>query len=237
MEKISDILDNIRERISNPLLFSFMLSWIFINWGISVALLWYDPAQLEHDHYNSIFTFIRSKLCSQNSFLQPLSFALGYTFFLPIVKNWISAFNAWNTNWGNRIISKISGDSELNKMKAENASLQKAKFDLEQFKSKLRNSQVIAGKWLYSKGEETYNIEIVSNNLYHLDKFDGKKGDRFVISNLFFDSLQNRIFFVASDPASNKSTPILVYDLDFQGNAMIGTENSTQMVRFDRLTI
>lgn len=237
MEKISDILDNIKERLTNPLLFSFILSWIFVNWEISVALLWYDPEQLERVHHSSIFTFIQSKLNWYSCIFWPFVFALLYTFLMPIIKNIINMFYAWNTNWGNRRISRISGDTELNKMQAEYISLQKVKVELEQFQTKLGDFQIIAGKWSYSKGAESYNIEITSNNLYHLDKFDGKKESRYVIANLFFDSRYNRIFFVVCDQANNTSAAIIIYDLEFQGNAMIGTENTNQMVRFDRLKV
>lgn len=103
MEKIPKILNNVKERISNPLIFSFICSWLVINWEITVSLLWYDSRQINNEGCKSIFAFIQDKLNRNNSLLYPVLFAIGYTFLMPIVKNLIRAFYSWAANWGEKL--------------------------------------------------------------------------------------------------------------------------------------
>lgn len=46
MDKISEILNSVKERVSNPLIFSFLASWLVYNWKIPVALIWFDEKQI-----------------------------------------------------------------------------------------------------------------------------------------------------------------------------------------------
>lgn len=100
MEKVKDILSNIRERFSNPLLFSFLCSWLVINWKISVGLLWYDPTQLEKHGYVSFFDLIEHNLNTNDSIYKPLIFAIAYTILAPVLKVFIKAFYSWTSKWG-----------------------------------------------------------------------------------------------------------------------------------------
>lgn len=117
MEKITEILNNVKERLSNPLLFSFACSWLIINWQIPVALLWFNTKQLEIEGYSTIFKFISSKLNYTTSILHPLLFALIYTFMIPVIRNLIQAFYSWTTKWGENWILKISQNSKVNMAK------------------------------------------------------------------------------------------------------------------------
>ena len=101
MEKIKDAVNQLFDKISNPLIFSFICSWLIINWQITVALLWYDVEQIRLAGYKTVFDFIDNKLNIQEGFLHPLTIALIYTFPLPIIKNCIRAFNTWVAKWGN----------------------------------------------------------------------------------------------------------------------------------------
>lgn len=110
MEKLSGILDNVKERITNPLFFSFIVSWIFFNWRIFVTLFWYDSPSNTEDNL-SLVDFIERNLNSVNSFWYPFAFAVGYTLFTPILKNMIAAFQAWNLKWGDRLNLRILENS------------------------------------------------------------------------------------------------------------------------------
>lgn len=117
MEKINDILDNLKERFSNPFIFSFVCSWLIFNWQITVGLIWYDPFQIEKAGYNSIFDLISQNLNFLNSFLFPFISAIIYTTLMPIVKNLISALHSWTTKWGDNWNLKIldNGKISINK--------------------------------------------------------------------------------------------------------------------------
>lgn len=112
MKKLSSILDNIKERISSPLVFSFALSWIFINWRVTVALLWYDPPKDSHGHL-SLIDYIDLQLTPCNSFWLPLLFAIAYTFASPLVRNGIKAFYTWTKKWGDKWNLNISRESKI----------------------------------------------------------------------------------------------------------------------------
>lgn len=100
MEKLKDILESIKERFTNPLFFSFICSWLVVNWQITVGLFWYDTKQIEKTGCNSIFEFITDKINLQDCLLHPLYFAIGYTFLMPTIRNVIRAFYSWTAKWG-----------------------------------------------------------------------------------------------------------------------------------------
>lgn len=103
MESIRDFISSISERFSNPLISAFCVSWIFINWQITVSLIWFDSHQIFYEGYDSIFELIRAKLNIRYYFYYPLSSALVYTFLMPIIRTYIGAFNSkiskWSENW------------------------------------------------------------------------------------------------------------------------------------------
>ncbi len=107
MEKLKDIFNNIKDRFSNPLFFSFFCAWLTCNWQITVCLFWYDPIQISKTGCNNIFEFINDKINPTDSLLNPLGFALVYTIVMPIVKNLISAFYSWTEKWGENWNLKI----------------------------------------------------------------------------------------------------------------------------------
>lgn len=113
MDKISEFFKELKDRISNPLFFSFIVGWIVVNWKIVVGLLFYSITQLEKDGYTSYQNLIitESNIC--NSFLWPFVIALGYTFLFPIIRNWIHIFNAWNQKWGTEKTLAISKDGKV----------------------------------------------------------------------------------------------------------------------------
>lgn len=117
MEKVNDIFNNLKDRFSNPLIFSFVCSWLVINWRITIALLWYDAKQFENGGKTTVFDFISSKINSDDSLWHPLFFALCYTFLIPIIKNLIKAFYSWSNKWGDNWNLKIldGGNISINK--------------------------------------------------------------------------------------------------------------------------
>jgi hypothetical protein len=113
MEKIKEIITNLSERFSSPLIFSFISSWIVINWQISISLIWYDSDQISNAGFNNIFDFINSKLNIIESFCYPLSVALIYTFIYPLLRNVIEAFIVWTESWGEKWNLSISKQSNV----------------------------------------------------------------------------------------------------------------------------
>lgn len=107
MENLSNLLKDLRDRISNPFLISFIIAWCTINWKIIIGLLFYKNEQLKIDGYSSFIDLISKSHNNKNFLMYPILIALLYTFGFPLFKNLISAFNhwvnAWGINWNMRI--------------------------------------------------------------------------------------------------------------------------------------
>ena len=113
MDKISEILNSVKERVSNPLIFSFLISWLVYNWKIPVALIWFDKEQISANGSKSIFDFIEDEWKKNGYFWIPLFIALGYTFIFPIIKNLISATQTWMSKWGENLNLRLSKDGRI----------------------------------------------------------------------------------------------------------------------------
>lgn len=113
MEKLKEIYSNIRDRFTNPLVFSFVCAWIIINWKVTVALIWYNPEEIRKTGCETIFEFISDKVNTGTGILHPFYLALGYTLLMPIVKNLISAFYTWTGTWGENWNLSISKGGKI----------------------------------------------------------------------------------------------------------------------------
>ena len=117
MEQLSNLTKNMRDRFSNPLFFSFIISWTFINWRIPIGLIMYNNAALKTDGYTSYMNLIEQNYTIQRSIILPLLTALFYTFGFPFVRNWILAFQTWiikrSTDWNLKIAA--SGQVSMEK--------------------------------------------------------------------------------------------------------------------------
>jgi hypothetical protein len=110
---LSDFLKEIKSRISNPLISSFVIAWCVCNWKIIIGLIFYKPAQLKNDGYFSYIDLITKNTGAEKNLYLPLSIAMCYTIFYPIVNNCILAFNTWIKNWGNNWNLKISKEAKI----------------------------------------------------------------------------------------------------------------------------
>lgn len=109
MDQFKDLLNNIKDRFANPLFFSFICSWLVVNWTIPISLLWYDTNQIEKAGFSSIYELILCQLSMKHGLCYPIILAFAYTILAPIFKNAVRLFytfiNQLGENW-NLIISK-----------------------------------------------------------------------------------------------------------------------------------
>lgn len=112
MEKLNEILDSIRERFSSPLIFSFLISWLIVNWQIPIAVVFYEssaPFGIPED----LLQYITAYSDGYRLLLWPTLLSLAYTFLSPIVRNIVSAFYTWTASWGNTWNLSISKESKV----------------------------------------------------------------------------------------------------------------------------
>lgn len=109
-EKVKDIYENIKDRLSNPLIFSFLCSWLVLNWKIPVALIWYDKSQFSGCGCHTIFDFIDWEWKNNGTFILPFIIAVVYTAAIPFIKNSIRIISAYAQKWGeNEEIKALKG--------------------------------------------------------------------------------------------------------------------------------
>lgn len=108
MEAITDFFKEIKSRLSNPLLGSFAISWLVINWKIPVGLIGYKQADLKVDGYNSYIDLINVNASCWLYFWKPFIWAVIYTFGFPVLKMGITAFlngvKKRSDNWNTKIL-------------------------------------------------------------------------------------------------------------------------------------
>jgi hypothetical protein len=110
MEKVSDILKTIKERISNPLIFSFIISWLLFNWEISIGLFWLSEEELKREGYKSLLDYIN---CKGANFGWPIFTALLYTIGGPLIKILVTAFHTLTSKWSDNWSLKLSEGSNV----------------------------------------------------------------------------------------------------------------------------
>ncbi len=86
METFKDFFTDLKNRAGNPLISSFVISWLVFNWKIPVALFFYNHKEVIFDGYLSYFDLITRNSVWYFTIVLPLTFAGLYTYFFPILK-------------------------------------------------------------------------------------------------------------------------------------------------------
>ena len=89
MEKIQQFFRHIGERLSNPFLFSFLISWLIANYKVIIGLCFYSISELSIDGYSSYLDLIAKSVTWWTGVLIPLIGASLYTFAFPYFKRWV----------------------------------------------------------------------------------------------------------------------------------------------------
>lgn len=80
MDTLKDFISDIKERISNPFISSFIIAWIFRNYPIIITLIFYKQSDLNRDHYTSYIDVIQKNYSENHMLWFPLVVAITYTF-------------------------------------------------------------------------------------------------------------------------------------------------------------
>lgn len=90
MEKIQDFFKHIGERLRNPFLFSYLISWLIVNYKVVVGLFFYKL-----NDYESYINLIEKETSWKTNFLYPVIGAFIYTILIPLLKREIILFHTW----------------------------------------------------------------------------------------------------------------------------------------------
>lgn len=108
MDKIADFFKEIKSRLSSPLIFSFILSWMIINWRVTISLIFYKISELSKDSYNSYLDLIAKNSSTWAYLIFPLIIAVLYTFGFPFIRSGIQLFQTWLNIDTDKKIQKMS---------------------------------------------------------------------------------------------------------------------------------
>jgi len=94
MDDFKDFFKELRERVSNPFISSFIISWLFSNWPITIAVLFYDLKEVNADGFRSHYQLINYHSGWIHSLILPIAIATMYTYCFPYIKSAIKLHNA-----------------------------------------------------------------------------------------------------------------------------------------------
>ncbi|MGY3214583.1 hypothetical protein [Mucilaginibacter sp. HD30] len=98
-DEIKDFFKGVIERFSSPLLGSFVVAWLLINYEIPVTLIFYKQEDLLRYGYLSYIDVIWSHSSWYNFFWKPLLPTSIYVFVFPWIKAGIAIFDAWTKKY------------------------------------------------------------------------------------------------------------------------------------------
>lgn len=174
MEKLSDFFSDLKERISNPFIISYLLGWCLWNYTIVVGLIFYKNDELKKDGYDSYLDLIHCNSNTWHFFWLPLFSAIIYTFIFPFIKNLILAFGAWINTWGTNWNLKISKTQHVStakyleyKIKYENAIGEISKYVNEEDNLNTKLKEAYKEKEDISNEFKTFKIESETNSKFY----------------------------------------------------------------------
>ena len=105
---IGNVYDDLKERISNPLITSFLISFFFCNWKVWVCLFFESEHTVKAKGFDGYVEYLNCLLSIWSSLIFPLLIAVGYVFVFPYIRNCIRVFQARRITENNREINDIA---------------------------------------------------------------------------------------------------------------------------------
>lgn len=88
MEKVTEFFKNLTERVSNPLLSSYLVSFLIVNWKFTIAIFLYNRSSIVDIGYKNYFDLVQKEV---NGWY-PLFFAICFTASFPWIKYIIKVY-------------------------------------------------------------------------------------------------------------------------------------------------
>lgn len=168
-----DVFKPFLQRLSQPILLSFCIAWIFWNWEIVVALCWYDAKNIEKLGFKNHMEYIKSLKDTWRNFLWPLIVAGLYPLSILILNNFYTFFKTLEDKLFTKIVKNATVPTDLyldaqDKIEAKEKRISKF-IELEtEMQGEINDLKIenreLEGK-LNSLSSEHLNIESIKNNL------------------------------------------------------------------------
>ncbi len=148
MEYLKSFLSDLQERFRNPLIGSFIISWLFFNWQITMLALHFFTDSRSTLNFEEFISKINKLSNNNNSVLYPSLGALFYVLVFPFFRIGISFLQGW--------FSRHRIEYELKGAKGGSISIDKYLVLRENYRTKISELELVI------KGEST---QIEQNNI------------------------------------------------------------------------
>jgi hypothetical protein len=172
MERLTDFLDDLKIRLRNPLVSSFVISWFLWNWNIWLGLIFLDKSSLIEAGYVNHLNFIQDNLSIKMGLFYPFLSAVTLTIVLPILRNLVEYYSALSMNWGDKICLKASKDGviSIDKYLEKKESINKLKMEITEIIQDEINLKQSLQNEKYENTKLTNRIAEIEEEVRNLDR-------------------------------------------------------------------
>jgi hypothetical protein len=112
--KVEDAWNYMKDRFSNPFFYSFVISWLVVNWEITIAFIFYDSEMLLREGFLSYKDYVVAQgKTASDLYWCPIMYASLYTVFAPLSKQGLILFNSLVFARGNKMNLSILGKGKI----------------------------------------------------------------------------------------------------------------------------
>jgi hypothetical protein len=112
-EKISDLFNDVKDKLSSPFISSFIIAWCLWNWRFALAVLLYKQENLPLDGYVSYIDVFNKTTDMFTKYIFPSLAALLYTFVYPAFKNLVLWSQAAYKKAGMKKVLEVSDTAHV----------------------------------------------------------------------------------------------------------------------------
>lgn len=113
MDEVKDFFKELKERASSPLIASFLVSWIIINWDIIIAVFFSNNGSVISGRYVFIYNTVKDHYTIWEMGILPLICASVYVGVYPLIKRATKAYSAWQSALSEQEVLKITKDKAV----------------------------------------------------------------------------------------------------------------------------
>src|SRR5690606_35636366 len=97
------------QRLSQPIILSFCIAWVFMNWEIVVSLIWYDSTSITQLGYKNHAEYIKQHDNFMRNYGWPILIACAY----PVLLFILNSFITWVKKHEEKAFFKITEDANV----------------------------------------------------------------------------------------------------------------------------
>lgn len=105
---VGNVYEDLKERITNPFLFSYAISFSIINWKIWIGLFFLNREEITARRFRDVLEYLYAVTSWTTLILWPLVSALAYSFLFPWFKNLVLWVQAKSITASNKSLNEVA---------------------------------------------------------------------------------------------------------------------------------